>query len=68
MPHPYCTATHEHCLRLMNYWRNNAAIRAANRFIEQQLVDLNYPDLVLIDTPSIALPRFGHLNIRHKLD
>ena len=58
MPHPYCIAANEHCIRLMNYWRNNAAIRAVNQFMEKQLQNLNYPGLVLLDTPSIALPRF----------
>jgi hypothetical protein len=58
MPHPYCVATNEHCLRLMNYWRNNGAIRAVNAMMEQALQKLNYPGLVVLDTPSIALPRF----------
>ena len=58
MPHPYCIATNEHCIRLMNYWRNNAAIRAANQFIEQQLDSINYPGLLVLDAPSLALPRF----------
>lgn len=58
MPHPYCSSNNEHCLRLMNYWRNNGGIRAANEFMERALAKLNYPNLVVIDTPSIALPRF----------
>lgn len=58
MPHPYCTASHEHCIRLMNYWRNNGAIRAVNAMMEQALLKLDYPGLVVLDTPSIALPRF----------
>lgn len=58
MPHPYCIAANEHCIRLMNYWRNNAAIRAVNQFMEKQLQNLNYPGLVLLDTLPIALPRF----------
>lgn len=58
MPHPYCVASNEHCIRLMNYWRNNAAIRAVNAMMEQALQKINYPNLVVIDTPSIALPRF----------
>eukprot|EP01032_Pedospumella_encystans_P020544 gene20544-23335_t len=58
MPHPYCVGSNEHCLRLMNYWRNNGAIRAVNRYMEQALAEVNYPGLVVLDTPSIALPRF----------
>lgn len=58
MPHPYCTAANEHCIRLMNYWRNNAAIRAVNAMMEQALRTVDYPGLVVLDTPSIALPRF----------
>jgi len=58
MPHPYCLGSHEHCLRLMNYWRNNGAIRAANQYIEAALSEVQYPGLVLLDTPSLALPRF----------
>jgi hypothetical protein len=58
MPHPYCVASNEHCLRLMNYWRNNGAIRAVNQLMEQALRKIDYPGLVVLDTPSIALPRF----------
>lgn len=41
----------------MNYWRNNAAICAANQFIERQLDSINYPGLVVLDAPSLTLPR-----------
>lgn len=58
MPHPYCVAANEHCIRLMNYWRNNGAIRAVNSMMEEALARVNYPGLVVLDTPSIALPRF----------
>ena len=58
MPHPYCVSSNEHCLRLMNYWRNNGAIRAVNAYMERALAEVNYPGLVVLDTPSIALPRF----------
>ena len=58
MPHPYCIANNEHCIRLMNYWRNNGGIRAINAYMEQELLKINYPNLVILDTPSIALPRF----------
>ncbi len=58
MPHPYCVSNNEHCLRLMNYWRNNGAIRAVNQYMERALAEIDYPGLVVLDTPSIALPRF----------
>jgi len=58
MPHPWCKPQEDHCQRLMNYWRNNGAIRAANQYMENELSKLHFKNLVLLDAPNILLPRF----------
>ena len=58
MPHPWCKGNQKHCLRLMNYYRNNGAIRAANQFMETSLRALNHSNLRIFDTSAIIMPRF----------
>lgn len=59
MPHPWCVSGDAHCIRLMNYWRNNGAIRAVNQYIERQLVALGSSSIRVLDTHGILMPRFG---------
>jgi hypothetical protein len=60
MPHPYCKSNEDHCARLMNYWRNNGAVRACNQFMEKEINQIGFDrnNLIIIDAPSIILPRF----------
>lgn len=62
MPHPYCHPGDALCIRLMNYWRNNGAIRAINRYLIENLLSLNYSELSIIDTFPILLPRLIWMN------
>jgi hypothetical protein len=42
----------------MNYWRNNGAIRAANQYMEQEIVRLGSNNIRILDTHGIIQPRF----------
>ena len=58
MPHPWCLPHDEHCHRLMNYWRNNGAINAANAFMTKEIKALETNMIRVIDVGTILLPRF----------
>ena len=58
MPHPWCQANDAHCLRLANYYRNNAAINAGNEYIEKRILSINVKNLIYVDTGALLLPRF----------
>jgi hypothetical protein len=58
MPHPWCKHRDAHCIRLMNYWRNNGAIRAGNQYLEARLRELQYDEVKVLDTLQVLMPRF----------
>lgn len=58
MPHPWCLPHDDHCHRLMNYWRNNGAINAANEFMIKEIETLQTDMIRVIDVGNILLPRF----------
>lgn len=60
MPHPWCVSGDAHCIRLMNYWRNNGAIRAVNQYMERQLVALGSNNIRVLDSHGVLHPRFSY--------
>lgn len=55
MPHPLCKD--RDCGLGLNYWRNNAALRAANRFLIEEILKIGYKNLQIVDVMPIVIPR-----------
>lgn len=58
MPHPWCKSGDAHCIRLMNYWRNNGAIRAINQFMAAEIARLGSREIKVLDSHGVIVPRF----------
>jgi hypothetical protein len=54
MPHPMCEVSDKRC----SYWRNNAAINAANEQLRIGLSEIGMKHFTYLDTGRVLLPRF----------